>query len=180
MSELVPKSPVAWQYELATGLDKDSNICTGWQLHLSPYRPSVPERSIRNLMALHPLEPGSVVFDPAEVEFMAARVRRLCAYFDYPTPNQNDAFIVAVTPSLIGALLTKLERALPRYTHDTKGGKYELLGEAMPAGTLKPAPNLAVYRDVSDGPMRGQLFYRELDDFAKRMIPLSERSETGD
>ena len=65
----------------------------------------------------------------------------------------------------------------PQFTHDRKGGQYQLLGEAMPAGTLKGAANLAVYQDISAGPMRGQLFYRELDDFAKRMIPLSEHSE---
>lgn len=110
MDGLIQNSPVAWQYELATGIYKDSSLYVGWQQHLSPYRPNVPERSIRNLKALYQFEPGSVVFDPAEVEYLAARLRRLFAHFEHPLPNKDDAFIVAVAPALIGALLTELER----------------------------------------------------------------------
>lgn len=47
--------------------------------------------------------------DESDVEFLAARVKRLCVHFGYPIPDQDDRFIVGVAASLIGGVLTKLE-----------------------------------------------------------------------
>lgn len=57
-----------------------------------------------------PSEDG-LQLDKGEVEFLAARVRRLCAKFNYPAPDKDDGLIVGVAGSLIGSILTNLELA---------------------------------------------------------------------
>lgn len=42
----------AWSYELATLKDLENDQYSGWQLHLSEYKPNVPEGAIRNLKHL--------------------------------------------------------------------------------------------------------------------------------
>lgn len=54
---------------------------------------------------------GCLLMDKSEVEFLAARVRRLCAKFSYHCPNGDDGFVVGVAGSLIGGILTNLELA---------------------------------------------------------------------
>lgn len=46
-----------------------------------------------------------------------------------------------------------------------KGGRYEFLGESIPAGKSRNDPSLMVYRDVESG----KVFTRYYDDFAERM-----------
>ena len=48
------------------------------------------------------------------IHFMATRVRRLCAAFHYPIPDErDDEFIVSVAGSLIGGLLAHVESEEP-------------------------------------------------------------------
>jgi hypothetical protein len=49
-----------------------------------------------------------------------------------------------------------------------KGGTYEHLGRAVGAGTCRPESDLEVYRDT----VTGQLYFRTLIDFRRRMEPL--------
>ena len=50
----------------------------------------------------------------SDIQFMAARVRRLCKAFHYPIPDErDDEFIVGVAGSLIGGLLAHVECEKP-------------------------------------------------------------------
>lgn len=52
----------------------------------------------------------SMTLTDSDIQFMAARVRRLCQAFEYPIPDdRDDEFIVGVAGSLIGGLLVKAE-----------------------------------------------------------------------
>lgn len=51
-----------------------------------------------------------------------------------------------------------------RYTHETKGGEYELVGVSSGAGGRK-GDVVMVYQST----VNGQLFHREPEDFSKRM-----------
>lgn len=55
-----------------------------------------------------PQESGMVLTD-SDVDFLAARVLRLCDWFGHSTPKTESHFVVGVAGSLIGAILTKLE-----------------------------------------------------------------------
>ncbi len=56
----------------------------------------------------------TITLSDNDVEFLAARVRRLCEAFDYPVPEgQNDEFVVGVAGSLIGGLLCRLDTQKP-------------------------------------------------------------------
>lgn len=51
-----------------------------------------------------------VDLDDGEVAFLAARVRRLCKTLEYPMPDtESDEFVVRVSGSLIGGVLTKVD-----------------------------------------------------------------------
>ena len=55
-----------------------------------------------------------VNLDDGEAAFIAARVRRLCKTFGYPVPDaKDDEFVVCVSGSLIGGLLTDVEARKP-------------------------------------------------------------------
>lgn len=55
-----------------------------------------------------------VNLDDGEAAFIAARVRRLCKTFGYPVPDaKDDEFVVRVSGSLIGGLLTDVEARKP-------------------------------------------------------------------
>ena len=64
-------------------------------------------RDIRNAGDIFP--DGSLTLDKSEVEFIAARMRSLLAKFGENVPDKDDRFIVGVTGSLIGNLLTNIE-----------------------------------------------------------------------
>lgn len=54
-----------------------------------------------------------------------------------------------------------------RYTCAGKGGEYVIVGTAKGAGTSRINADLIVYRDVADG----TLYFRNEEDFARRMEP---------
>lgn len=56
-----------------------------------------------------PADDGSLTLDKGEVEFLAARMRRLLAKFGEHEPEKDDRFIVGVAGSLIGNLLTNIK-----------------------------------------------------------------------
>ena len=61
-----------------------------------------------------------VVLDEGEVAFIAARVRRLCETLGYPVPDtKNDEFVVRVSGSLIGRLLTDVEARNHRFLEES-------------------------------------------------------------
>lgn len=47
------EEPVFWVYDLATGIEADGKTYTNWERRFSAFKPTVPERSIRNLVALY-------------------------------------------------------------------------------------------------------------------------------
>ena len=58
----------------------------------------------------HPAEDdGSLTLSKSDVEFLAARIRRLIKTFDYHEPEKDDRFIVEVAGSLIGGVLRQIE-----------------------------------------------------------------------
>lgn len=58
-----------------------------------------------------PAAPGSLVLDPSEVKFLAARLRRLFAHFRVPVPNaDDDASVIGNAGAGIGLLLGRSER----------------------------------------------------------------------
>ena len=56
-----------------------------------------------------PADDGSLTLDKGDVEFLAARVRRLLAKFGERELEKDDRFIVGVAGSLIGNLLNNIE-----------------------------------------------------------------------
>ena len=72
---------------------------------------------------------GSLTLDKGEVEFLAARVRRLLAKFGVHEPEKDSRFIVGVAGSLIGNLLTNIELK-------EKAGMVRLSGDDQPAPVI--------------------------------------------
>lgn len=72
---------------------------------------------------------GSLTLDKGEVEFLAARVRRLLAKFGVHEPEKDSRFIVGVAGSLIGNLLTNIELK-------EKAGMVRLSGDDQPAPAI--------------------------------------------
>jgi hypothetical protein len=71
------------------------------------HTPEALRQSLDVLLELQ--EPAGMLLTADEMEFIAARVRRLCDQFAYPIPCKDDRFIVGVAGSLIGGILSKLE-----------------------------------------------------------------------
>ena len=61
------------------------------------------------MLAEIPADDGSLTLDKGDVEFLAARVRRLLAKFGEHELEKDDRFIVGVAGSLIGNLLSNIE-----------------------------------------------------------------------
>jgi hypothetical protein len=65
----------------------------------------------------------SLTLDDSDVAFLAARIRRLCKTFGQPVDDvESDEFVVGTAGSLIGLLLSSVERKEPvcwiRYCSD--------------------------------------------------------------
>lgn len=73
---------------------------------------------------------------------------------------QAEAALAMIAPG------TANQVAPPRYTSISKGGSYERLGSIRGAGSLKGLSGIA-YRNE-----KGDLFMREPECFAKRMVPI--------
>jgi hypothetical protein len=60
---------------------------------------------------------GELTLDASEVQFLAARLRRLFNHFKYPLPEwaKDDKHLIGIAPTCIGAVLANLnaDRAIP-------------------------------------------------------------------
>lgn len=105
---------------------------------------------------------GALVLAASDVEFLAARVRRLCKAFDYKAAEgQSDDFVVGVAGSLIGGILCQIEVAkkaelvaveqIDEAIRGALGDAYDCISvwEAWSYGTMGPDDFSLVAEDAS-------------------------------
>jgi len=90
------------------------------------------------------------------------------------TTNENNARLIVAAVNAFEPDMPK-RKLLPRYKHATKGGVYEMIGNATGAGTMSETGMLIVYRST----LNGQLYYRTAGDFEENMHIIAEKPAKG-
>lgn len=99
--------------DLATAFDRlhitfSNGVADGMRFHVEP-------KSFQSTDGAPPetstsYKPAALALDEGEVEFLAARLRRLFNHFKYPLPNwaADDKHLIGIAPSCIGGVLANL------------------------------------------------------------------------